>query len=118
VTFFKTFMSDRYDVCAAVDRAEMEFGGFDMIATNADIAQVPPVAGETPEELNEIAHVNAAGGCRDPCRCERIRSAQAGWQLPPRAAGMRLAAVSILLRAYYRSYSIRIRFNDFCYNRS
>ena len=49
-------VSKRDDVYAAIDHAEKQLGGFDVIVNNAGIAQVKPIADVTPEAFgNELA---------------------------------------------------------------
>ena len=60
-TTFKADVSKRDDVYAAVDHAEKELGGFDIMVNNAGIAQVQPLADVTPEEIDKILKVNVAG---------------------------------------------------------
>jgi meso-butanediol dehydrogenase/(S,S)-butanediol dehydrogenase/diacetyl reductase len=57
----KTDVSDRDQVFAAVDHAEKELGGFDIIVNNAGIAQIEALADVTPEKFNQIIQVNVAG---------------------------------------------------------
>ncbi|GBQ36516.1 acetoin reductase [Gluconacetobacter azotocaptans] len=52
---------DRAQVRAAVDYAEQELGGFDVIVNNAGIAQVQPIASVTPEEVERIFRINVQG---------------------------------------------------------
>lgn len=59
-----TFIADvtkRDQVYAAVDHAEKELGGFDVIVNNAGIAQVQALADVTPEEVEKILKVNVEG---------------------------------------------------------
>ena len=60
-TTFKADVSNRDDVYAAVDHAEKELGGFDIMINNAGIAQVQPLVDVTPEELDKILKINVAG---------------------------------------------------------
>ena len=60
-TTFKVDVSNRDAVFAAVDHAEEELGGFDIIVNNAGIAQVQPLANVTPEEVDKIFKVNVQG---------------------------------------------------------
>ncbi len=60
-TTFKTDVSDRDQVRAAVDHAESALGGFDIMINNAGIAQVQPIADVTPEEVDKIFRVNVYG---------------------------------------------------------
>lgn len=60
-TTVKADVSKREDVYAAIDHAEKELGGFDIIVNNAGIAQVKPLADVTPEELDRILKINVAG---------------------------------------------------------
>lgn len=59
-----TFVADvtkRDQVYAAVDHAEKELGGFDIIVNNAGIAQVQALLDVTPEEVEKILKVNVEG---------------------------------------------------------
>ena len=60
-TTFKADVTKRDEVHAAVDYAEKQLGGFDVIVNNAGIAQVQPLADVTPEELDKILKVNVQG---------------------------------------------------------
>ncbi|MGH6950573.1 MAG: SDR family NAD(P)-dependent oxidoreductase, partial [Solimonas sp.] len=60
-TTFKADVSKRDDVYAAIDHAEKELGGFDIMVNNAGIAQVQPLADVTPEELDKILKINVGG---------------------------------------------------------
>jgi meso-butanediol dehydrogenase/(S,S)-butanediol dehydrogenase/diacetyl reductase len=60
-TTFKADVAKRDDVYAAIDHAEKELGGFDIIVNNAGIAQVQPLADVTPDELDKILRINVAG---------------------------------------------------------
>ncbi|MCL4765266.1 MAG: acetoin reductase [Hyphomicrobiaceae bacterium] len=60
-TTFKADVSRRGDVYAAVDHAERELGGFDIMVNNAGIAQVQPLSEVTPEEVEKILKVNVEG---------------------------------------------------------
>ena len=60
-TTFKADVTKRDEVQAAVDHAEKQLGGFDVIVNNAGIAQVQPLADVTPEELDKILKVNVQG---------------------------------------------------------
>lgn len=51
----------RDEVYAAVDHAERELGGFDVIVNNAGISQVQALADVTPEEVGTIFKVNVEG---------------------------------------------------------
>lgn len=57
----KTDVSDRDQVVAAIDLAEKELGGFDIMVNNAGIAQVKALAEVTPEEVERIFRVNVNG---------------------------------------------------------
>ena len=59
--FFLTDVSNRDEVHAAVDLAERELGGFDVMVNNAGIAQVQPLSEVTPEEVERIFHINVNG---------------------------------------------------------
>lgn len=60
-TVFQADVTNRDEVFAAVDHAERELGGFDIIVNNAGIAQIQPVADITPEIFDKIMQVNVAG---------------------------------------------------------
>src|SRR5690606_14190823 len=60
-TTFKADVSMREEVYAAIDHAEKQLGGFDIMVNNAGIAQVLPLADVTPEELDRILKINVAG---------------------------------------------------------
>ncbi|HEU5019106.1 MAG TPA: acetoin reductase [Pseudolabrys sp.] len=60
-TIFKANVSDRSEVYAAVDHAERELGGFDVIVNNAGIVQVKAIANVEPEEVDRIFKVNVNG---------------------------------------------------------
>jgi meso-butanediol dehydrogenase / (S,S)-butanediol dehydrogenase / diacetyl reductase len=60
-TTFKADVSRRDDVYAAVDHAERELGGFDIIVNNAGIASIQPIADVTPEEIDKIMKINVGG---------------------------------------------------------
>ncbi len=60
-TVFKADVTSRDEVYAAVDHAEKQLGGFDIMVNNAGIAQIQPIADVTPEEFDKIIQVNVAG---------------------------------------------------------
>jgi len=60
-TTFKADVTNRDDVYAAVDHAEKELGGFDIIVNNAGIAQVQPIIDITPDEIDKILRINVQG---------------------------------------------------------
>lgn len=60
-TTFRADVSRRDDVQAAVDHAERELGGFDIMVNNAGIAQIQPLADVTPDELDRIWKINVGG---------------------------------------------------------
>ena len=60
-TTFKADVTKRDDVYAAIDHAEKELGGFDIMINNAGIAQVQPLSEVTPEEVEKILKVNVEG---------------------------------------------------------
>lgn len=60
-TTFSADVSRRDEVYAAVEHAERELGGFDIIVNNAGIASIQPIAEVTPEEVEKILKVNVEG---------------------------------------------------------
>jgi meso-butanediol dehydrogenase/(S,S)-butanediol dehydrogenase/diacetyl reductase len=60
-TTFNADVSEREQVFAAVEHAERELGGFDIMVNNAGIASIQPLLDVTPEELDTILKVNVAG---------------------------------------------------------
>ena len=60
-TTFRADVSKRDDVFAAVDHAEKELGGFDVIVNNAGMASIQPLADVTPAEIDKILKVNVEG---------------------------------------------------------
>ena len=60
-TTFKADVSKRDQVYAAIDHAEKELGGFDIMINNAGIAQVQPLSDVTPQEVDKILKVNVEG---------------------------------------------------------
>jgi meso-butanediol dehydrogenase/(S,S)-butanediol dehydrogenase/diacetyl reductase len=60
-TVFKADVSFRDDVFSAINHAERELGGFDIMVNNAGIAQVQPLADVTPEEFDRILKINVGG---------------------------------------------------------
>lgn len=60
-TTFKADVTKRDQVYAAVNHAEKELGGFDVIVNNAGISQVNALADVTPEEVEKIFKVNIEG---------------------------------------------------------
>jgi len=60
-TTFRADVSRRDDVYAAIEHAEGQLGGFDVMVNNAGIAQVQPLAAVTPEEVEQIFKVNVQG---------------------------------------------------------
>lgn len=60
-TTFVADVSDRAQVFAAVDHAEKELGGFDIIVNNAGIAQVKPLDDVTPDDVERIYRINVNG---------------------------------------------------------
>lgn len=61
VTTVVADVSDRDQVFAAVDHAEQELNGFDVIVNNAGIAQVKPLDDVRPEDLERIFRINVDG---------------------------------------------------------
>ncbi|MFO7565705.1 MAG: acetoin reductase [Enhygromyxa sp.] len=60
-TTFVADVSKRDEVFAAVDHAEEQLGGFDIMVNNAGIASIAPLADATPEELDKILKINVGG---------------------------------------------------------
>ena len=60
-TTFKANVAKRDEVYAAVDHAEKELGGFDIIVNNAGIANIQSIAELKPEEVDNILKVNIEG---------------------------------------------------------
>ena len=60
-TVFVADVRNRDQVYAAVDYAEKELGGFDIMVNNAGIAQVQPLSEVTPQEVEAIFKVNIEG---------------------------------------------------------
>jgi len=60
-TVFVADVKNRDQVYAAVDHAEKELNGFDIMVNNAGIAQVQPLAEVTPQEVEIIFKVNIEG---------------------------------------------------------
>lgn len=60
-TTFTADVTNRDQVYAAIDHAEKELGGFDIIVNNAGIAQVQAIADVMPEEVEKILKVNVEG---------------------------------------------------------
>ena len=60
-TTFPADVSDRDQVFAAVEHAEKELGGFDVIVNNAGIAQVKPLDDVRPDDLDRIFRINVDG---------------------------------------------------------
>lgn len=58
---FAADVSDRDQVYAAIDHAETELGGFDVIVNNAGIAQVKPIDDVLPEDVEKIFKINIDG---------------------------------------------------------
>ena len=58
---FVADITDRAQVFAAVDHAEKELNGFDVMINNAGIAQVRALEEVTPEEMEQIFKVNVNG---------------------------------------------------------
>lgn len=60
-TTFKADVSNREQVFAAVDHAESELNGFDIIVNNAGIASIEPLADVKPEEIDKVMRINVNG---------------------------------------------------------
>lgn len=60
-TSFVADISKRDDVYRAIDHAEKELGGFDVMINNAGISQVKPLSEVTPEDLDRILNINIGG---------------------------------------------------------
>lgn len=60
-TVFKADIANRDEVYAAIEHAERELSGFDIMVNNAGIAQVQPLIEVTPEEVEKILGINVAG---------------------------------------------------------
>ena len=60
-TVFVEDVTSRDQIYTAVDLAEKELGGFDIMVNNAGIAQVQPLAEVTPQEVETIFKVNIEG---------------------------------------------------------
>jgi meso-butanediol dehydrogenase/(S,S)-butanediol dehydrogenase/diacetyl reductase len=58
---FVANIADRAQVYAAIDEAEKQLGGFDIIVNNAGIAQVQALADVMPEEVDRIMRINVQG---------------------------------------------------------
>lgn len=61
VTTFKADISDREQIIAAIDHAEKELGGFDIMVNNAGICQVNALSDVTPAEVDKIFKINVQG---------------------------------------------------------
>lgn len=61
VTTFSADVSKRDQVYAAIDHAEKELGGFDVIVNNAGIAQVKAIADVEPKDMDLIFKINVDG---------------------------------------------------------
>lgn len=60
-TIFRANVMHREEIYAAIDHAEKELRGFDIMINNAGIAQVQPIALVTPEEVDRIFKINVEG---------------------------------------------------------
>lgn len=61
VSVFVANIADQEQVFAAVDHAEAELGGFDIMVNNAGISQVKPLLDVTPEDVEHIYRINIYG---------------------------------------------------------
>lgn len=61
VTTFGADISNRDQVYAAIDHAEKELGGFDVMVNNAGIAQVKAIADVEPKDMDLIFKINVDG---------------------------------------------------------
>lgn len=69
-------MTKRDEVYAAIDHAEKELGGFDIMVNNAGVASIQPIAEVTLEEVEKTFKVNVYGvlwgiQAKNPCRRKR-----------------------------------------------
>lgn len=60
-TSVRADVARRDEVYAAIDHAERELGGFDIIVNNAGIANVQPLSEVSPEEVERILKINVEG---------------------------------------------------------
>ncbi len=60
-TSYKADVTEREEVFAAVEHAEKELGGFDIMVNNAGIASIQALTDVTPSELEKVLQVNVAG---------------------------------------------------------
>lgn len=60
-TTFRADVSKRDEVYAAIDHAEKELGGFDIMVNNAGIASIQAIADIMPEDVDKIFKVNIEG---------------------------------------------------------
>ena len=60
-TTFKADVTKRDEVYAAIDHAEKELGGFDIMVNNAGVASIQPIAEVTLEEVEKTFKVNVYG---------------------------------------------------------
>ena len=60
-TTFRADVSNREDVFAAVDHAEQQLGGFDVMVNNAGIVGIHPLSEVTPEDVERLFRVNVHG---------------------------------------------------------
>jgi len=60
-TTFVANIAARAQVYEAIEQAEKQLGGFDIIVNNAGIAQVQALADVTPEEVDRIMRINVQG---------------------------------------------------------
>jgi meso-butanediol dehydrogenase/(S,S)-butanediol dehydrogenase/diacetyl reductase len=60
-TIFRANVMHREEIYAAIDHAEKELRGFDIMINNAGIAQVEALLNVTPEEVDRVFKINVEG---------------------------------------------------------